>query len=98
MAWGKGDDDTDDIHCQKKRDTEAEDEAAPRDPSRHIGREPRPEEVARGSGAFGLGDDLDAGLLDTESLDVLNRGARRWRAHAGSMAQRAPQSTRRVRA
>jgi hypothetical protein len=68
-AEGEAHDDADDGDegGLPERDPEAEDECGIRDPEdRDIGREPRPEQVTGPRGALGLGDDLDAGRLDSE--------------------------------
>ena len=70
-AEGEGHDDADDRdeHALPERDAEVEDERRIAQPEhRHVGREPRPEQVGGRGRPLGLRDDLDAGGLDPRRL------------------------------
>ena len=70
-AQGERHDDADDgdEHALPERDAEVEDERRIAQPEhRHVGREPRPEQVGGRGCPLGLGDDLDAGGLDPRRL------------------------------
>ena len=87
-AEGEGHDNADDGDEDRlpEGDPEAQDERGIRNAEdRNVGGKPRPEEVAGGRGALGLGDDLDAGGLDAEATDLL--GGPGVSAHGVSMAE-----------